>query len=153
LETGYFDGQSKVHWQTLLPKADTPDAPPFANGEGGMYAPSVAYLATGSTAASRLGVGQQWCNSGDGAIAKGEWQHLAVTLDSGSANMRVFIDGRLQSTCDYDGSGIRDTTGPLRIGNTDWQNTGWNGLIDDVRIYERALDAKEIAQLARMSDS
>ena len=40
---------------------------------------------------------------------------------------------------------IRVSTGALRIGgNTSWTNEGFAGLIDEVRVYNKALTAAEI---------
>jgi hypothetical protein len=46
-------------------------------------------------------------------------------------------------------SSIFDPTGssPALIGNIGFSNHLWNGLIDDARIYNRALSATEIASL------
>jgi glucose/arabinose dehydrogenase len=70
------------------------------------------------------------------------WTHLAGTYD-GSA-LRIYVDGSLVNTI----AGVAKptaTTGVLRIGgNAVWTGEQLNGLIDDVRIYDRALSAAEI---------
>ena len=61
--------------------------------------------------------------------------------------MKLFVNGRLEQVCDVLEGPLRDD-GPreIRIGHRPgppW-NTYLNGLIDEVRIYNRALSAEEI---------
>jgi hypothetical protein len=59
-----------------------------------------------------------------------------------------FIDGApvtmscVFGTCDK----TRVTQGPFEIGNSD-SDYPWRGSLDDVRVYERALSASEVAQV------
>ena len=69
------------------------------------------------------------------------WTHLATTYD-GSA-MKLYINGVLVGTRATSGT-ILTTTNPLRIGgNAPWGEY-FSGLIDEVRIYNRALTPAEI---------
>ncbi len=77
------------------------------------------------------------------------WYHVCGTYDR--TLMRVFIDG-VFSASKSQTSSIRSTTYPLLIGNSG-QSTGgagtdnnrnFDGLIDDVLIYNRALSAEEV---------
>lgn len=75
----------------------------------------------------------------------GKWTHVVVTLDGG--RMKFYFDGRL----DREGSsrkerGLTKNTSPVRIGS-DYDGRYFNGDIDEVRIYRRALSAGEIANL------
>jgi N-acetylneuraminic acid mutarotase len=69
------------------------------------------------------------------------WTHLAVTYDG--AVIRLYVNGALNSSLGASGS-ITTSGDPLRIGG----NTVWGeyfaGLIDEVRVYNRALSAAEI---------
>jgi len=80
------------------------------------------------------------------ALPLGVWTHLAVTYDGTS--IRLYVNGVLRSTTGSAGGGIAASTGPLRIGgNTVFTVPGteyFAGLIDEVRIYNRALSAAEI---------
>jgi len=70
------------------------------------------------------------------------WQYVVATYDG--SNMKIYINGILESTKTQTGT-IGDTTGPLYIGRlTDGYY--FNGLIDEVRIYNRALSPAEIQQ-------
>ena len=69
------------------------------------------------------------------------WTHLAATYDG--ANLRIFVDGNQAATLAVSGS-ILTSSNPLRIGgNTIWSEW-FGGLIDDVRIYNRALTQPQI---------
>jgi hypothetical protein len=70
------------------------------------------------------------------------WTHIAVTYDG--ANMRFYIGGSLVGTKAQTGS-IAAGNQPLRIGGNNMSGEFFNGLIDEVRVYNRALSAAEIA--------
>ncbi|MFI7617181.1 LamG-like jellyroll fold domain-containing protein [Nonomuraea terrae] len=70
------------------------------------------------------------------------WSHLALTYD-GTA-LRLFANGQQVAEIDQSGS-LYDDGSPLRIGgNAIWEGEFFNGLIDEVRIYNRAQTAAEI---------
>jgi len=81
------------------------------------------------------------------ALPVGAWTHLAVTYDGTS--VRLYVNGVLRSTLAGAGGGITTSTAPVRIGgNVVFSSPGteyFAGLIDEVRIYNRALTAGEIA--------
>jgi len=78
-------------------------------------------------------------------INDGQWHHIAGVYDG--KKIYLYVDGRLD-IFDY-GSGKIDTNNcPVYIGaNAECPNEKWNGLIDDVRIYHRALTPEEITAL------
>jgi hypothetical protein len=86
---------------------------------------------------------------GDDREAKGtvrltvnNWSHIAMTYDG--AALRVYQNGALVHTVNMTGN-IINGAGPLRIGgNASWANEFFNGMIDDVRVYNRALTLAEI---------
>ena len=64
------------------------------------------------------------------------WSHLAVTYDG--TTVRLYVNGGIADTSTYAGS-IPASTGPLRLGgNAIWQEW-FRGDLDDVRVYNRAL--------------
>jgi len=80
----------------------------------------------------------------------GNWYHLAGTYDG--QNLSFYVDGVLDSTLNA-GSVVTYTgSAPLMIGstlNTDHHDKGvFNGPIDEVRIYNRALSESEIYDLS-----
>src|SRR5690606_2969765 len=74
------------------------------------------------------------------------WVHVAATYD-GSV-MRLYIDGNEDSSRTLGGGGIAANSSPLSIGRDLGVAGGFLGSLDDVRIYNTALAAADIAQLA-----
>jgi len=83
------------------------------------------------------------------SVISGSWYHLAVVWDDTTNVTMVYLNGvsKGQNTSLVTNSIIQ----PLRIGSYDATTDGFfNGLIDDVRIYNRALSADEIKRLYRI---
>ena len=84
----------------------------------------------------------------DDELRDGDWHHVAITR--ASSHGELWLDGELVGTADN----IKtvDNDQPLLIGYSvsgdGFQRTYWDGALDDFRIYDRALDAEEIAALA-----
>ena len=82
---------------------------------------------------------------GPTAIPLNTWTHLATTYDG--ANLRYYVNGVLVGTTAGTGT-INAANGALRIGGNNsaplGQGEWFKGLIDEVRIYNRALTAAEI---------
>ena len=84
------------------------------------------------------------------------WHHIAGTYDG--TTMKMYIDGTLESTLAWS-TGYVENDEPLHIGLFTYDyNDGHgnepnilNGLMDDVRIYNRALSPSEVQGLS--SDS
>ena len=78
---------------------------------------------------------------GPARLTANTWTHLAATYDG--ATFRLFVNGTQAGTMAVTGS-IATSAGPLRIGgNTVWSEW-YTGLIDDVRVYNRALTQAQI---------
>ncbi len=99
-----------------------------------------------------------WCDDGNGVIAgheansdvtytDTEWHHVVGVVNDGTSSL--YVDGVKQVQ-----EGVVDLTdsgGIAYIGKQygdDSSHRYWNGLIDDVRIYDRALTPEEVAGLA-----
>ncbi len=85
-------------------------------------------------------------------IRMGEWTHVAGVYD-GSRNtsgMRLFVNGtEVESVTLIDDSLNSTRTGePLRIGYGPGPQDRFRGLIDDARVYLRALSSQQVAILA-----
>ena len=79
--------------------------------------------------------------NGTATIPAGAWTHVAATYDG--TTQRLYVNGTQVSTLATTGT-IMTSTSPLKIGgNTIWSEW-FNGLIDEVRVYGRALSASEI---------
>jgi hypothetical protein len=91
--------------------------------------------------------------SGDGAtVTNGQWHHIAVVFNR-AGNMVRYADGAAtgtQNSLSSLGSQSLDNTNQIRIGarHQSGDEVFFNGTIDDVRIYARALSGTEIAALA-----
>jgi hypothetical protein len=80
--------------------------------------------------------------TGTAATPLDAWTHLAATYDG--ANLRLYVNGVQAASRAVTGS-IRASTGVLRIGgNSIWSDEWFSGLIDEARLYNRALTAAEI---------
>ena len=79
--------------------------------------------------------------SGPSALPTGSWSYLTATYDG--SLLRVYVNGTQVSSVAASGS-ISTSTGALRIGGNNVWGEWFNGWIDEVRIYNRALSAAEI---------
>ena len=89
--------------------------------------------------------------SGNTVLNTGQWYHVAATWDG--SEVRIYVDGVLDKTPpDVRGGTIGTDTRPLYIGGRGTADV-LDGIVDDVRIYNRALTAAEVAALANPSAS
>jgi hypothetical protein len=80
--------------------------------------------------------------SGSATTPLNAWTHLASTYDG--TTLRLYVNGVQAATRAVTGA-IKVSTGVLRIGgNGTWNDEWFSGLIDEVRLYNRALTAAEI---------
>ena len=78
-------------------------------------------------------------------LAAGQWYHIVGTYDGTSR--KLYIDGVLKKAITETITLFHDSE-PIQIGvQAPGQGGFWNGLIDEVRIYDRALTEDEIQQL------
>jgi uncharacterized repeat protein (TIGR01451 family) len=78
---------------------------------------------------------------GPSALPVNTWTHLALTYDS--AIIKFYINGALVASSPETGS-ITISTNPLFIGGDQSQGQYFNGIIDEIRVYNRALTVAEI---------
>jgi concanavalin A-like lectin/glucanase superfamily protein len=63
----------------------------------------------------------------------------------GGSTLRFYVNGGLVRTVTGTNQPIQQGNQPLRIGNSNAViSEGFNGMIDEVRVYNRALSAAEI---------
>jgi hypothetical protein len=72
-------------------------------------------------------------------LLPGKWYHVAGTFDG--TTIKCYLNGVLKDTNQM--SRIQPSNARLFIGEDGWHNM-FNGTIDEVRIYRRALTAQEI---------
>jgi len=84
------------------------------------------------------------------ALSSGQWQHVAFVYSASGDNKAVYIDGEESTststsvdtlTSDRDGEALSALS----------DGTYYDGLMDDVRLYSRALNSTEIAYLAEQT--
>ena len=87
--------------------------------------------------------------SGASAKLSNNWHHVAaVFTNNGTIQNSLFIDGVEQSLSTVQGSSHADRTVGLNFRISSWTNNlsyRFNGLIDELRIYNRGLSASEVA--------
>jgi len=81
------------------------------------------------------------------SVNDGQWHHLAVTRESATGLMKMYVDGNLEGSTNGP-AGVKDAPPSLRIGSLQTGNNFLNGLIDEVRLYNVVLEAGQIADLA-----
>ncbi len=87
--------------------------------------------------------------SGNTVLSSGHWYHVAATWNG--SEVRIYVDGVLdKDPPDLRGGTIGTDTRPLYIGGRGTSDV-LDGIVDDVRIYNGALSAAEVAALANRS--
>ncbi|HKS36226.1 MAG TPA: LamG-like jellyroll fold domain-containing protein, partial [Verrucomicrobiae bacterium] len=129
LEAWVFPEASQSGWRTVIQKeVDTyllhaGSVSPLVPATGATYSGDVTWIA------------------GSGSIAVGQWTHLAGTYDG--TRVRLYVNGVEVASAARTGLiSVNDL--PVRIGGNSPYGEHFDGLIDEVRIYNRALSATEI---------
>jgi fibronectin type 3 domain-containing protein len=120
-------------WRTVL----------FKDGSlGGMVYNLYAHgTAATNVPTAELNIGGDKAVSGTTALPLNTWTHLAATYDG--ATMRLYVNGAQVAQRAQTGL-IPASTGALRIGGNTVYREYFAGLIDEVRVYNRALSAGEV---------
>jgi hypothetical protein len=82
--------------------------------------------------------------TGGSSVSDGNWHHLAMTCNGGT--ITVYLDGTSVATGSY--TGACNPSGNMHVG--DWGTSAqfrWNGSLDEVALYNRALSGAEISTL------
>ncbi len=93
----------------------------------------------------------------ENSIALNEWQHVVVTYDRDNPanDPAIYINGISQTLVEGQtpgGSADSDAAFDMIIGGNNGANRSFDGFIDDVRIYDRALSAQDVKALYVNSD-
>ena len=86
-------------------------------------------------------------NTPTGALHDGKWHHSVLTWNSSEAVF--YVDGRREISESGDERWNNTANVAAQIGADGSGTTNWNGSIDNVMIFNRALTASEIVQLYR----
>lgn len=84
------------------------------------------------------------CLAGNATVNDDEWHHAVFTRNGTS--LKGYVDGALDDTATAGSVVDLTNSAPLRIGDSICAND-YNGELDEVRIYNRALSTAEIARL------
>jgi glucose/arabinose dehydrogenase len=119
-------------WRTVMMKEDAAGLT-YALYGGDSIGRAAGYVA--------LGGGDRSAPAPD-PLPAGAWSHITTTYDG--AAIRTYVNGVLAATTGYSGN-VTASSGVLRIGGNSVWGEFFSGLMDDVRIYSRALSATEVA--------
>ncbi len=122
---------SGTGWRTVLLKEAT-SALSYALYSANNASPPGAWAHAATTEAFVLGTA---------AVPTNSWTHLAATYDG--TTLKFFVNGVQVSSKPGVGP-IAASSGALRVGGNGAWGEYFKGLIDDVRIYNRALSATEV---------
>jgi len=93
--------------------------------------------------------GSSTIGTGPGALNANEWNHVATTYDSTTTTVEIYLDGELSvaGTAEVPSTPIQTT---LLLGHRAGAAAGehYEGLLDDLRIYDRVLSEAEVNALA-----
>jgi hypothetical protein len=81
-------------------------------------------------------------------LLTGNWYH--ILMSAGEGRTKLYVNGVLDSETDF--SGVIPTEGDLGIGNNPSGGTGWHGLIDDVRLYNKVLTDSDVFNLFKWAE-
>ncbi|MHC4439961.1 MAG: sugar-binding protein, partial [Planctomycetota bacterium] len=95
--------------------------------------------------------GDQWGGLyGNSSVNDGKWHHIAGIYDG--EKMYIYVDGVVDTSQPASGA-IATNDHPVFIGeNVEMTGRFWNGLIDDVRVYNYALSEGQVKALYNQGD-
>ncbi|MFA5013232.1 MAG: LamG-like jellyroll fold domain-containing protein [Candidatus Paceibacterota bacterium] len=89
-------------------------------------------------------INDYWDQCVSSTISVGNWYHVVGTYDR--SNIKLYKNGTLVDSRPYT-TAINYLASTFEIGRLSVNEFNFNGSIDDIRVYNRALSAQEIAQL------
>ena len=91
------------------------------------------------------GIAETFLDAEEIVLVNDQWSHIVWTYDG--HHQKIYVNGLLVATGEDLDTPLTNYEGTLRLGNVPG-GSFFDGLIDDVRIYERALSDAEVAGLA-----
>ena len=85
-----------------------------------------------------------WKNSGNSttSIGDGNWHYIVGVYDG--TYLKIYVDGVQESSNNIGATTLNSNSNPVIIGSNGGSSEFWNGLIDEVAIFDIALTAEEI---------
>jgi hypothetical protein len=135
--------QSNQHWASLV------DFPERESTEGSFMLTVSSRECSGDDIAIHMWGANTCSGKTLEDVGLNEWHHLVGTMN-GNGNQKIYIDGVKEGESSYN----PDTpSGPIHIGRRLYSNSFYfNGTIDNVRIYDRALSASEVDKLYQLGN-
>ena len=142
IKVSMFDKQ----YQTIISKGDNS----WRLGRAGSTN-NIEFACNGTAITRWTGWGEvPWSVLGTNSVYDGKWHHIAGVFDG--TGLFFYIDGVLEAAKSA-GNSIDVSNYDMCIGtNAQVPGREWNGLIDDVRIYNYALSQTEIVSLVGKSE-
>jgi len=135
ISTWYTTESLYTNWQTLAGK-----------GEGDGWRIARASASTSNLTFSSRRPHDFAAFLDDQTTGSDKWHHLVTTVDAGVEN-NMYVDGVLVAT-DTSGTLLQNRANAMQIGgNPDAAGRGWNGNIDDVAVWNRALTQDEVSSI------
>jgi hypothetical protein len=122
-------------------RAENPDVALNFGSDATSQSVHFIFRATNKICFDRFGVSNLACYTG---VAPNNWSFVVGTYDG--STMRLYVNGTFQASSNQT---LNIGTGEVSIGGWNSQNLWFNGIIDEVRIYNRALSGAEIQYLYR----
>lgn len=91
------------------------------------------------------GVVGQWATLANSTIPSGEWHQITITGTAGSTTL--YVDG-IGMGQDISNDPLNGTNADIYLGVNFW-DPGFEGLVDDVKVYNIAMSAEEVQDQAR----
>jgi len=130
------------YWEGIVDKCWSTNWSFYGTREGYSSIPCIGFAIAGNYSTER---------SGATPVTDGKWHHVAVVADRDNV-ATFYVDGKVDGdTFNISGSSsVNLSSGSgytVRLGMQDCNNMYWNGSIDEVRTYNRALETSEITAL------
>jgi hypothetical protein len=81
------------------------------------------------------------------SINDGEWYFFTVTWENSSDNLKIYINGSLENTQTIAGDSVKNTDTKLAIGAFSNDSNYFDGELANVKIFNTALTAAQVADL------
>ena len=80
-------------------------------------------------------------------LATDTWYHVVLTVSQSADEVRLYVNG-VQEDANLSWNGtLADSAAPFNIGRLNNGSQAFNGVIDEVRVYDRVLSATDVVQL------
>jgi Tc toxin complex TcA C-terminal TcB-binding domain/Concanavalin A-like lectin/glucanases superfamily len=143
----YLDSDGSGNWRSVLYKGHEVDPNPSVENSNRTFA---IFLYPDSNALHyRIGTVKNWNEGGDSIqkVSINQWTHIAYVKRG--RELELSINGKKDSSVLLSGNVVA-TSDNLYMGKTPYPyGNGFNGALDDVKIYNFALSAEDIQEIAR----